>query len=89
MLSDVKVSIPFLEVIGIQYVIIMMKHGYRQTLSKSPGTDIEKVFVGIFNHRNEARFIYVVAIIFADIYKVHHSVWNAFTAGCLFHLSYF
>ena len=49
----------------------------KELLAKATWTYVEKVFVGIFYHRDKYSFVHVVAVAFADINEVHHPVWDS------------
>ena len=61
MLSDIQVTIPSLEVLGITDVIVMLQHRLGETLAKSAWTDKEEVLVGSLNLLYESSLVNIIA----------------------------
>ena len=79
MLADVQIAIKFIELILVQHVIVVMQHGHGEALSEPSGTDEEEKLVGLFHRGDETGLIDKIAIVFAYIHKVHHTIRYSFT----------
>ena len=79
MLTDVQFAIQLIELVLGQHIVVMFQHGQGQALPEPARTDEEEKHVGLFYRGDKTGLVHEIAIVLADIHKVHHALRNAFT----------